>query len=319
MAHSAVRKHLRLVTFNTRRFTADDGTSSVAAIASHLASLKPDVLCLNEVDLHKRPTALADVQRALSGAYGRNFSVQFFGHVDDFYGNAILSAYSTSNVRRVRLDGGSVVKHKHRTHRIHRGLLVCEVHLPEYMGAKLLRVATTHLDHMSSAERTIQTRHVLDSILLPSAPSLLSLPTVLLGDLNALRKRDYTLQHWAHLQARNRARGWAAPADDDAPPLGCLHLLAQRGLSDLYRQRHTREPMNENDFTAHVDDPSYRIDSVHADVVCRRMFTVRNAWVDRGALVGSDHFPLVVDLDWRTCDIQDSNNSSADRDITCKL
>ena len=313
MAHVAARRHLRLITFNTRRFTADDGTSSVAAIASHLASLNPDVLCLNEVDLRKRPTALEEVQHALSSAHGRSFAVQFFGHVDDVYGNAILSAYATSNVRRVPLDGGTVVKRGERTHRIHRGLLMCDVLLPDHMGGGPLRVATTHLDHMSSAERTIQARHVLDSILLPSA----SQPTLLLGDLNALRKDDYSQQHWARLEARNRARDWAAPADDDAPPQGCLRLLAERGLSDLYRQRHTRQPMDENDFTAHVDEPLYRIDTVHADAVCQHTFSVHDAWVDREAVVGSDHFPLVVDLVWR--DAVGSMNDATDHGNACKL
>ena len=49
---------LRFVTYNVRRFTDDDGESTVAQVARSLRALQPSFVCLNEVDLDKRPVCL---------------------------------------------------------------------------------------------------------------------------------------------------------------------------------------------------------------------------------------------------------------------
>jgi len=48
----------RLVQFNVRRLTAEDGTSTVEAVAQSLHALRPHVVCLNEVDVRSRPDGL---------------------------------------------------------------------------------------------------------------------------------------------------------------------------------------------------------------------------------------------------------------------
>ena len=86
-------QRLRFVTYNVRRFTASDGSSTVAEVATALRMLEPAFVCLNEVDLDKRPGALETLARDLGG-----YHVEFFGHVQgkagfDKYGNALLSRY----------------------------------------------------------------------------------------------------------------------------------------------------------------------------------------------------------------------------------
>jgi hypothetical protein len=149
---------LRVVTYNVRRFTAEDGTSTVADVARSLAALhpRPALVSLNEVDLAKRPDALEQISRALGGGY----AIHFFGHVKgkdgfDKYGNALLAAaamvrparaqaagamepgdgagaagaaaagrWAQGGGERVYLDGGSEVPYGGGVYRIHRGLLV---------------------------------------------------------------------------------------------------------------------------------------------------------------------------------------------------
>ena len=169
-----MQQRLRLVQYNVRRFTADDSSSSVGAIAQALASLSPDIVTLNEVDLHHRPGALDTVCAALAQDAGRPFTSRFFGHAfNGFYGNAVLSVAAQGGAQdggsgsgsstKVNLEGGSEVPHKNGTYRIHRGLLVCDVRVPPVLGLPhdTLAVAVTHLDHIAETQRRTQMDHVL--------------------------------------------------------------------------------------------------------------------------------------------------------------
>ena len=50
----AAAGQLRFVTYNVRRFTDDDGGSTVARVAASLRALSPSFVCLNEVDLREK-------------------------------------------------------------------------------------------------------------------------------------------------------------------------------------------------------------------------------------------------------------------------
>ena len=147
---------LRAVHWNVRRFCRADGkTSSVDDALMTLRALGPlDVLSLNEVDALQAPEALSVLASALG------LHAAFYGHArDGQYGNALLTSSPLERRREVRLDGGSVVNFNGTDHRIVRGLLTGEIVLRG--GGGTLRVASTHLDHISEAERSTQAAHVV--------------------------------------------------------------------------------------------------------------------------------------------------------------
>ena len=96
---------MRILHWNVRRFKAQDGSCTVQeiqppscvwsvvycnlpceqAVIGVLRALNPTVVTLNEVDIRSRPNALGDICAALG------MKSRFFGHVNGFYGNAVLS------------------------------------------------------------------------------------------------------------------------------------------------------------------------------------------------------------------------------------
>eukprot|EP01045_Picozoa_sp_COSAG04_P000992 COSAG04_NODE_29_length_36122_cov_73.422619_14_plen_202_part_00 len=186
-------------------------------------------------------------------------------------------------------------EHNGQPYRIHRGMLAVDFALPG-SGASL-RVAVTHLDHISEAERRVQLEHVVSRL----PPSV---TTVVMGDLNALTRSDYTDGEWAALERRNAEAGW------DPPAAGCLSLLSAVGFTDAFEAAHGHdhdgqglaalaEPGGAHRWTAHVDHPIYRIDYLWHRAAEGHGQQVRvseaKAFVGLEA-VDSDHFPLVVDL-----------------------
>merc|ERR1712232_1182429 len=127
-------------------------------------------------------------------------------------------------------------------------------------------------------------------------------PHALVGDLNALRRADYSHQEWAAVEEKAAANGWVPPVD-----ASCLSLLHRHGYTDAFRQ--VRAVSTEPDaplpshspgisvkFTAHVGAPMYRIDYVFlSQTVVQSGLLLSSVHVESEAS-GSDHFPLVVDL-----------------------
>eukprot|EP00756_Hemistasia_phaeocysticola_P043743 Hpha_TRINITY_DN17317_c0_g1::TRINITY_DN17317_c0_g1_i1::g.137943::m.137943 len=276
-------RSLRVVVFNVRRFTGIGGASTVDAVAAALAKLSPDIVGLNEVDLKKRPEALTTVADRL----GLHF--RFFGHVQGFYGNAILSRYPFLSDGGNTLNGGSVLTHKGREHRIVRGLLTCDVEVPCGEESLRLTVACTHLDHISQAERRAQLRHVCE-IVQPRQR-----PVVFFGDMNALQRADYTDAEWEALSARAAEKNWAAPSH------GELAHLEDAGMTDafLHARSCPRGMLTHLDSTdratAHVHAPRYRIDYCWLSAPAKRHLTPSAARVCNEVHC-SDHFPLLIDL-----------------------
>ena len=206
-------QRLRFVTYNVRRFTASDGRSTVAEVATALRMLEPTFVCLNEVDLDKRPGALEMVAQELGG-----YHIQFFGHVQgkagfDKYGNALLSRYPSVKSTRTHLEGGFESEHNGKPYRIHRGMLAADFAVPlsavDDSDVLALTVAATHLDHISEAERRTQLSHVVRALGEHEQPGR---AIVLLGDLNAMTRSDYSNDEWAAHEKRNADAGWGAPA-----------------------------------------------------------------------------------------------------------
>lgn len=284
---------LRFVTYNVRRFTGPDGSSNVSEIAAALAALDPTLVALNEVDIKMRPGALEEIAETLGG-----FSVSFFGHVAGRYGNALLSKLPVVATRTNHLRGGTEWKIAAGTpmhtgevakedivKRIVRGMLECDLALDGQ--GNTLTVAVTHLDHIDEAQREIQLAHVLE--LLETRLGR----TVLLGDLNALTRSDYTEDEWAALERRHSERGWAGPSH------GCLQSLDAAGLVDVFAASRGGVPLSSHGgreagpvFSAHVGHPIYRLDYCFTAAT---MLSPVQASVET-SMQNSDHFPVCFDM-----------------------
>eukprot|EP00928_Gymnodinium_smaydae_P090015 TRINITY_DN73880_c0_g1_i1.p1 TRINITY_DN73880_c0_g1~~TRINITY_DN73880_c0_g1_i1.p1 ORF type:complete len:360 (+),score=83.86 TRINITY_DN73880_c0_g1_i1:50-1081(+) len=307
---------LRVLTFNVRRFKSADGGCSADAVGRALSALKPGLVALNEVDVHLRPDALSQVAEHLGG-----FSIAFFGHVRGRYGNALLSRFPILDVRETHLRGGTEVAFPPGTkkfngeiakegevHRIARGLLECDVEVPTGSGqSTVLTVAVTHFDHMSEEQRRVQAAHVLEAL----APNRHR--ALLVGDLNALTRSDYTDQEWSALETRASSREWAPPA-----PAGCLEDFRTAGFFDAFAASRGGAPLKglhrrgtasaetldagasagaaahaDQIFTAHVDDPLYRIDYCFVSNASGLSPSAARVHTDASL---SDHFPVVFDF-----------------------
>lgn len=304
---------VRIVTYNVRRFAHGKGRQdTVDLVLKRLVELSPiSLLALNEVDVALRPHALSQLQDVLGLEH-----VAFFGHAgpSNNYGNAILSRepFVQDSVRQTHLRGGKVVLDKDgREHRIVRGLQTVRTTL----GGVAATVAVTHLDHMDEAERVTQMSHALSCIDEAQASEDC---TLLLGDMNALRRTDYSSTEWAAHVAYNSGNGWKPPSDSEEPN-NSLGLLFGAGFRDCVRTamgvsppqvrggdehvRWTAPP-----WTAHVHTagaPRYRIDYIFARsptpklafgqpvLKCVRAQTL-NTTDDGGA--SSDHCPVVADF-----------------------
>lgn len=257
-------RRLRLVHYNVKRF------SQYEAVAATIEELKPDVVTLNEVDMAKLP---AGGLGPLASRLGLS-RAHFFGHVRGTYGNAILCDGGTV-AAKVHLAGGSFVEHQGKQHHVVRGLLVVS-------GLPCGAVACTHLDHVAEAERATQAESVVAALDPLAVDSV-----VLAGDLNALRRADYGADEWAALEARNARNGWTPPADSSAAG-GALELIRRAGFVDVAAEQ------PEMTSSSHCDRAAcQRIDYVHVrgrGVRTAKTFVVGNA-------TGSDHLPLVVDLE----------------------
>jgi endonuclease/exonuclease/phosphatase family metal-dependent hydrolase len=306
---------MRVVHWNVRRCVDLNGVCSRARMVSTLEQLRPAVVTLNEVDMRQTPTLLEDLSSiGLSHA-------SFFGHVrSGSYGNLVASCEPLHDVEHTHLDGGTEVLTKDgMTHRIARGLLSATISM---LGIDV-RVAVTHLDHMSSRERRRQTQHLLHTLNGRGDGGA----ALVIGDLNSLRCADYTDDEWAWHHRYNDEKQWGAPVDE-ASEGGVLALLAAAKFADAYavlEQERRIEPERRIElerrieherrigesqpswrappWTAHVRDearPPCRIDYVHSRPPSapggRRLVPLAAA-VESNCGEASDHQPLVLDFE----------------------
>jgi endonuclease/exonuclease/phosphatase family metal-dependent hydrolase len=155
------------------------------------------------------------------------------------------------------------------------GLLVCSLAIG---NGKTITVGNTHLDHISLSQRRTQLAHVAES--LPSS-------TLLAGDLNTLRKSDYSDREWDVLCTRAAANNWSAPED------GGLEVLEQAGFRDCCADA------AQGLRTAPVEAPLYRIDYFLAAGGFFREWAVESVRV-AGEIDCSDHHPLILDIETRS-------------------
>jgi len=289
---------IRVVSYNVRRFKAPDGSDTSGAIAEMMAGLEPSIVALNEVDIALRPEALG----LLSSRLGSGFYVAFFGHVRGSYGNALLSRYPIVAIRETHLRGGTEVVFPAGTrrlsgeaaeggvpYRIIRGLLECDIELPHLpaVGSRRLTVAVTHLDHISEEQREVQLDHVLEA--------LRTKGDLLVGDLNALTRSDYSDEEWARLVTRHAERGWSGPTH------GALDRMLSENFVDAFAKTRGGGPLSarpdiasDTILTAHAGHLLYRID--YCFMKEGRGLIPQGAEVHHEVSL-SDHVPVTFDFD----------------------
>lgn len=162
---------VRLVTFNIRHGAPGRGTDvDTARLAEACASLRADVLALQEVDLGNPRSGRADLTAVVAEATGM---ASVFGPTlardGGQYGNTLLVRGEIGDPALLRLPRGLRAWERREP----RGAIVASI----VVGGERLSVATTHLSTRRS-ESGRQLDAVLDA--LARRPG----PRVLLGDLN---------------------------------------------------------------------------------------------------------------------------------------
>ena len=288
---------IRLVTYNVQRFSGWRGAGcTLARICDQLQSLepRPHMIALQEVSLFGRSDdPLETMAKRLGMPHWR-----FFGHVRGKYGNAVLSSLPFAVHKEVHLRGGSEIvvppggqsisgdtSAQEERHRIARGLLVVDVDV----GAALrVRVGVTHIDHISIEQRRTQLGHVAECL---KEEDRGHEATVLLGDLNALTRGDYSAEEWDALERRARNKGWAPPEHG-----ADLALLVDDGFRDAFcLAGGGRLDKSRAWKTASTALPLYRIDYCFVRPE-RGARVVVEACRVLTEMQESDHHPILVDL-----------------------
>jgi endonuclease/exonuclease/phosphatase family metal-dependent hydrolase len=166
------RTFVRLVSYNVHSCIGLDGKLSPARIARVLASLDPDIVALQELDVRRSRTGGHDQAELIARLLGmdRHFSPAM-NLVGEQYGDAILSRFPMTLRKACLLPG-------QRPGREPRGALWVSVAI----GDQSLNVITTHLG-LSPAERDEQISALLGADWVQH-PALTG-PLVLCGDFNA--------------------------------------------------------------------------------------------------------------------------------------
>jgi endonuclease/exonuclease/phosphatase family metal-dependent hydrolase len=172
-------EQVRIASYNVHSCVGLDGRLSASRIARVLATVSPDVIALQEVDVSHNRSDLVHQARQIARAL--NMEMHFhpsFDVKEGQYGNAILSRFPMRLMRAASLPRGDARYEP-------RGALWVEVQTP----SGPLQVITTHLG-LSRAERLLQADELLGPEWL-GHPDCRG-PTIFCGDLNAMpRSRIY--------------------------------------------------------------------------------------------------------------------------------
>ncbi len=280
---------MRVVTYNIHGWRGRDGRPNLPLLAQVLADLEPDVVGLNEV-FHPdgRPDGPPSLE-ALAQALGMHF---VFGPclrwpaTQDLparsYGNALLSRWPILASAAHHLAPAPDKEQ--------RGLLEARLLLP---GERPFTVYVTHLDHTDEATRIAQFRS-----LRAWAGRDRNRPHLLLGDFNAVSPWDFQddPQALARIAQHPKVAHVAPP---DGPQL--IPLVEKAGYVDAYRlvgspgQASVMLPAEEGDAGREL---ALRIDYVWVSQPLAGHVTGARIPRKPPAAEASDHWPVLVELDW---------------------
>lgn len=291
LSDSIGNNRVRVASYNVCAFGAgfketvdtEQVTQVYGKLQKDLKDLKADIVCLNEVKRIKMRDLEGNERDDTLESLAEDLDMEhFFAHANPGYenfGNAILvnKKLQVIHCDSTHLEGGSSVPTPKGDKHIGRGCLaVCVTALE-----KSFAVLATHLDHISEAERLRQA----ESILSHRQRLSKGLPHLLVGDLNAMKRSDYSEEEWAALEQRNLKNRWSPPEDSTA-----LLALEAAGYQDMH-EKLSGDPSNRWTLPA---DPPARIDYIFASHDFSRVGRVNEAFVAQA--IGSDHLPTVLDI-----------------------
>lgn len=176
---------LRVVTYNIRSCLGTDGRRLPERVAQAIATLEPDIVALQEVDVNRPRSGCLDqahrIAHSLSMAWVFHPS---FEVAEEQYGNAVLSRLPMRLIKAGPLPGARRLEP--------RGVLWVAV---DWRGREL-QVFNTHFG-LSPAERQVQLKALLGPDWL-KAPACLG-PVILCGDFNAHAASGLCRRLRAHL------------------------------------------------------------------------------------------------------------------------
>jgi endonuclease/exonuclease/phosphatase family metal-dependent hydrolase len=210
---------LRLLTWNVHRCTGRDGKASPERIAEVIAATAPDVVALQEVDVHRPRSGGVDQADAIARALDMQFHFNTVLRVEDRegYGDAILTALPTRRMHAGFIPGAPRVPGVER-----RGALWVEI---DHAGSTV-QVITTHLG-LTAGERRVQVDALLGPDWLGHADC--HAPRILLGDFNAIpESRAYRrLVRAMHCAQRLAGRRPQATFPSALPLLALDHVFIE--------------------------------------------------------------------------------------------
>ena len=164
---------VRVMSYNIHHAAGVDGKLDVDRIAKVIASAKPDVVALQEVDQNCNRTGNVDQAAEIAGKLGFEF---VFGQSIELpgggYGNAILSRWKIKDSQVLQLPNPD--QGEQRT--------VLQVTIEESETKGTFRVLATHFDHRRPKQTRTESAEFVRKHVLDHSPMM---PTILTGDLNA--------------------------------------------------------------------------------------------------------------------------------------
>lgn len=173
----------RILTYNVHRCLGPDGILSPERIAEVIGSANPDIVALQELDVHRPRTGGVDQAMTIANALGMTLHFHAAVRVmEEMYGDAILTTKPCRLVKTGHLPGRSLIPKRDP-----RGALWSAVTL----GEDEVQIVNTHLG-VTQREREKQVETLLGPDWL-SHPDCCD-PVILAGDFNSVPQgRTYRL------------------------------------------------------------------------------------------------------------------------------
>jgi endonuclease/exonuclease/phosphatase family metal-dependent hydrolase len=225
----------RLLTYNVHRCVGTDGKLDVGRVAEVIAAQRPDIVCLQEVDVGRARTGGVDQAESLARRLGMAFHFNAALKVEaELYGDAILTGLPVRLVKSGPLPGLPGLRGLEP-----RGALWVAV----TVGGAQVQIINTHLGLVPREQRA-QAEALVGPGWLGSAPP--GEPLALVGDFNATRlSRAYQILASALRDARRAAPfARAGPTFPSGMPILAIdHVFVGAGL-DIMAVRTPLDPLS---------------------------------------------------------------------------
>ena len=265
---AAAARGLRIGTLNVHGFCDAGGGYSMDRLVELVKAADVDVLGLQEV--HSDYCRRGPRRKALE-ALAEDSGMRYVAEcIPTFLGNAIISRLPLANVRTVVM--------RHTADHL-RCALTADITAPD---GSAVRFATLHLNHMKEPTRLEQWRDALPTVLRDDDRRV---PSVLVGDFNALCRADYTAAEWERVTTVRERGRWESPRTE------LTAAVAAAGYTDLYHAAKGAKLFKGDLSTCAYDT---RIDYVWASPSFAA--TWRVARYEHIATTATDHSLVVADL-----------------------